>query len=397
MRPFMSVRRNRRALCGLALSVTVACAAGYFGALLAMAEDSGTAAIPAVALSAVSEAAPSLKSEPVATASAAGTANSSAEVHAVPVQTAGHQASEKTGGFSGAPSAGRRAGVTGAKHTHAPSAKSALPTEHELPASATRGNAFGASRGPGANADESKPGAMHSTDTAGAMSSSDTLEALPVAWEDSRPGGQFGRTGSVLGRIAWSLLGVLALLLGLVKFLLPRLMQCYPAFFERLKQDAALRQEANAKFKPGQKPGARPVKAPKPHEADPPMVLSEAFSLAGSLPLGKDRALHLVTVQGRQLVIAVTPYAITLLKDLSEPVTDAAPQPEGANAAWLAQAAAGLAGRPGGRSTFGKRLVHKAALSRPLAEPAGGAGQADDSRLVEQVIVLPDYDDTFQQ
>jgi hypothetical protein len=43
-----------------------------------------------------------------------------------------------------------------------------------------------------------------------------------------------------------------------------------------------------------------------------------------STSLGADKELHLVEIQGRQLVVATTPYTVTLIKELTEPATSVA-------------------------------------------------------------------------
>lgn len=159
-----------------------------------------------------------------------------------------------------------------------------------------------------------------------------------------------------LFRIVLSLLAVLALLLGFVRVLLPKLMARYPAFFERLRQrhaqpaqptpqdppskssihrglmfnnDAKAQQPEAVETVP--QPESRPVgaaqasvtvTAPQPAESSSTALMRQfsdnQMTLLGSTPLGEGKEIHLVEVQGKQLVIATTPSTISFLTDLTD-------------------------------------------------------------------------------
>jgi flagellar biogenesis protein FliO len=166
-----------------------------------------------------------------------------------------------------------------------------------------------------------------------------------------------------LFRIVLSLLAVLGLLLGFVRVLLPKLMTRYPEFFERLRQrqtqpgqqhlentKRAARMNRGLLFEnPIDKPVKLQPKSPKPKlqlEAQPPQVAQtpepinnaevspqpvetsstallrhvqdHQMTLLGSTPLGDGKEIHLVEVQGKQLVIATTPSTISFLTDLTD-------------------------------------------------------------------------------
>jgi hypothetical protein len=151
-------------------------------------------------------------------------------------------------------------------------------------------------------------------------------------------------------RIFFSLLLVLSLIVSFVKVLLPKLIDRYPDFFDKLREHKQWSTE-----KPGnlftQWPKAEPKQAPaKPSQ--PPVKQTESTQLAEwaqrkeptkksylerlqvagdyfqvlqTTLLGKGKELHLVELKGKQFLVATTPYTVTLLKDLSEE-TSPAPQ-----------------------------------------------------------------------
>lgn len=156
----------------------------------------------------------------------------------------------------------------------------------------------------------------------------------------------------------------LGVVLTLVRFGLPWLIQRYPGFFDQLEQqtreqrDAKIMQSNTPRLRPDPKPVRPPVQTPKPDEARPgffaalggsmlernkavkntarnlPIPAGESkksflekvqmdgdhFNVLTSTHLGKGKELHLVEIRGRQLVVATTPYTVSLIKDLTEPM-----------------------------------------------------------------------------
>jgi hypothetical protein len=145
-------------------------------------------------------------------------------------------------------------------------------------------------------------------------------------------------TGMML-RVTISLVVVLLLLLGFMKRVLPMLMERYPGFFENLKrqnrfgdtppdedQDSILglpRMTRPKARKTSPRPEVfhpEPVQpSPKKHYLERIGVGDERFNVITSTSLGKGKELHLVEIRGRQLVVATTPYTVSLIKDLSDP------------------------------------------------------------------------------
>jgi flagellar biogenesis protein FliO len=137
-----------------------------------------------------------------------------------------------------------------------------------------------------------------------------------------------------LFRIVISLLAVLGMLLGFMRMLLPKLMERYPAFFERLRQ----RQES-ATASRGPRAGGR-TKVTRQPEPDAPSAVSmpvqpgteatavvhwlqdNQLTVLGSTPLGDGKEIHLVEVRGKQLVIATTPSTVSLLTDLTDALAE---------------------------------------------------------------------------
>jgi len=179
-------------------------------------------------------------------------------------------------------------------------------------------------------------------------------------------------------RIFFSLLLVLGMIYGFGKVLLPKLLDRYPDFFERLResrqwstempsqamnqwnkpspqqgQKLSARNQApdspktNKKFNPitalaeqflnatpisvremRTEPEYRPEsgKATVPARTEPSKkgylerlkVAGEYFQVLQTTMLGKGKELHLVELKGKQFLVATTPYTVTLLKDLSE-------------------------------------------------------------------------------
>lgn len=174
------------------------------------------------------------------------------------------------------------------------------------------------------------------------------------------------KSGEILARLLTSLAGVLALFAGFARWLLPRLMERYPAFFEALRWREP---PAEKSEEAGSKTGALSSSFRKTNlrtEDSPPPRLQ----VLTSTPLGADRELHLVDVSGRRLLIAAGPMAITVLEDMTERPWPGSPVDETARQ-----------GAPAWRLT-GSRGEKPSAFDSP-SEPG------------PEVIVLPDYDDQF--
>lgn len=162
-----------------------------------------------------------------------------------------------------------------------------------------------------------------------------------------------------LVRMIVGLLTVLALFAGFAKLMLPKLMERYPTFFENLKRqqhpDAPrVPQSSTQERPPVRRPQPKAMRGPEPEEdnathwptsavtptpLETPMPSNhshshpqepgkrkflERLSLGGkqfqvmsTTDLGKGKELHLVEIMGHQLVIATTPYTVTLVKDLT--------------------------------------------------------------------------------
>ncbi len=143
-------------------------------------------------------------------------------------------------------------------------------------------------------------------------------------------------------RVTLGLMVVLGLLLVFAKSVLPRLMARHPEFFERLKQKNQSPKEPQAQNSaPLDIPQAilekrmakkEPLKlnwpdSRKQQKIEKVKTLSPGteqiqingtqFSVLSSTPLGKDKDLHLVEIMGRQLVVATTPYTVSLIQDLT--------------------------------------------------------------------------------
>jgi flagellar biogenesis protein FliO len=144
-------------------------------------------------------------------------------------------------------------------------------------------------------------------------------------------------------RVTLGLMVVLGLLLVFAKSVLPRLMARHPEFFERLKQK-------NQSAKEPQSQDSAPLDIPQailekriakkePLKLNWPVskkqqklektqtlgsdtgqiqISGKQFNVLSSTPLGKDKDLHLVEIMGRQLVVATTPYTVSLIQDLTE-------------------------------------------------------------------------------
>ncbi|WP_373533301.1 flagellar biosynthetic protein FliO [Vampirovibrio sp.] len=170
-----------------------------------------------------------------------------------------------------------------------------------------------------------------------------------------------GAATNALIRVTLGLMVVLGLLLLFAKRVLPRLMARHPEFFERLKQKNA---PANALTPDTSVSYSAPLDIPQSVLAkqtskkeslkqnwlgrwkQPQLATAKApgsalesleiqgkqFNLLSSTALGKDKELHLVGIMGRQLVVATTPYTVSLIQDLTEtPQAETRPIPNNLN------------------------------------------------------------------
>jgi flagellar biogenesis protein FliO len=169
-------------------------------------------------------------------------------------------------------------------------------------------------------------------------------ESLPIDLSGKEQTTASQQSTSLMIRITLSLVAVLALLIGFIQGVLPKLMERYPAFFENLQEQARLKQKASTQFsKDNLEPAVtqrRSMKsgilfrslpklsfnAPVKYEPDSKRQYLERMNVNGnrltvlsSASLGKGSELHLVEVQDRQLVIATTPYTVSFVKELTEP------------------------------------------------------------------------------
>jgi hypothetical protein len=161
-------------------------------------------------------------------------------------------------------------------------------------------------------------------------------------------------------RIFFSLIAVLGLAVAFMKILLPKLMDRFPDFFEKLRQQRQWANPLPNSLKPStpkssephrnilqdlilaRKPNQSPVSETSMTEAKPSdkkgylqrlRVAGEAFEVLQSTSLGKGKELHVVTLKGKEFLVATTPYTVTLLKDLSEE-TAAAPAAQQIAETW---------------------------------------------------------------
>jgi flagellar biogenesis protein FliO len=141
-------------------------------------------------------------------------------------------------------------------------------------------------------------------------------------------------------RVTLGLMVVLGLLLVFAKSVLPRLMARHPEFFERLKQKNQSPKEAELVI-PAPLDIPQSILANRQAKKEPPrgrwfasrkqqkteqghgsgtgqiQISEKQFNILSSTPLGKDKDLHLVEIMGRQLIVATTPYTVSLIQDLS--------------------------------------------------------------------------------
>ena len=143
---------------------------------------------------------------------------------------------------------------------------------------------------------------------------------LPLSLNEAQQQASAQVSSNLMWRMVLSLVTVLFLMLAFVRWMLPKLMARYPEFFNRLQQQNQTHSSAV---------GLSPLKKqsePSQSSTGPKKYLekfqtqNKHFQVVTSTSLGKGKELHLVEIQGRQLVIATTPFSVTLLKDLTEPL-----------------------------------------------------------------------------
>lgn len=159
-------------------------------------------------------------------------------------------------------------------------------------------------------------------------------ELLPIDFMDVQRETARQTSSGLMIRMLASLLVVLALTVGFLKLLLPKLVARFPGFFENLRRQSP----PSADWRGGK--ASKSVSAPEHHAPDQSMVRQAAdegeahrylthlghrddqFQVITSTRLGKGKELHLVEIRGRQLVVATTPYTVSLIKDLTEDTGD---------------------------------------------------------------------------
>ncbi len=191
-------------------------------------------------------------------------------------------------------------------------------------------------------------------------------ESLPLVLNTQTGTNTANGASDAMFRMTVGLLIVLALMTGFAKILLPRLILQYPGFFENLRRHAAQSGQPAPLFSVLKPFRDEPLLAEDdldeaaenesnaPSEATSESVftrlLTQVFNVKGNtsnvaevsppditfrLPefpamqvlatteLDETRALHLVSVMGRQLVISSAPEGITLVRDLGDTPTEA--------------------------------------------------------------------------
>ena len=152
-------------------------------------------------------------------------------------------------------------------------------------------------------------------------------ETQPLELNESGPVSS-GTATSLMIRVTLGLMAVLGMLLLFSRKVLPGLMNRHPEFFENLKQKSEQKPleipqsmaEKLARKKPPRKQNllttcnetAQALQAPGNVE-----LSGKQFNVLSSTALSKDKDLHLVEIMGRQLVVATTPYTVSLIQDLS--------------------------------------------------------------------------------
>lgn len=141
-----------------------------------------------------------------------------------------------------------------------------------------------------------------------------------------------GTATNMMIRVTLGLMVVLGMLLAFSKKVLPRLMARHPEFFEKLKQQQGTQAPLDIPQTMAEKLASK--KAPRKLSlfgkgnaqkkaeiaSQQPAQLElngKQFNVLSSTAIGKDKDLHLVEIMGRQLVVATTPYTVSLIQDLT--------------------------------------------------------------------------------
>ncbi len=204
----------------------------------------------------------------------------------------------------------------------------------------------------------------HSQPEAEALPISGDPESEPLEVDSKRQAAAMQASIGGLLRIFFSLGIVLALAVAFMKILLPKLMDRYPDFFDRLREGRQwVGERGNDPFFAWPRPVSVPVATQAPLAADASslnrtitstvgissstaetsrvtpakaqplipradsgkknylerlQVGGDYFQVLQTTELGKGKELHLVELKGKQFLVATTPYTVTLLKDFSD-------------------------------------------------------------------------------
>lgn len=141
-----------------------------------------------------------------------------------------------------------------------------------------------------------------------------------------------GTATNMMIRVTLGLMVVLGMLLAFSKKVLPRLMDRHPEFFEKLKQQQVTQAPLDIPQTMAEKLAAKKTprklnlfgsrntqkKAEIAQQQPTQLELNgKQFNVLSSTAIGKDKDLHLVEIMGRQLVVATTPYTVSLIQDLT--------------------------------------------------------------------------------
>jgi flagellar biogenesis protein FliO len=128
-------------------------------------------------------------------------------------------------------------------------------------------------------------------------------ENVPILFNDGQQQATDQASKGLMWRMILSLVAVLGLFFAFTKWLLPGLVARYPNLFSGQQNNTGNLQRPS---------GSSVYK------------MNNHFNVITSTPLGKEKELHLVEIQGRQLIIATTPYTVTFIKELTEPTSSSA-------------------------------------------------------------------------
>jgi flagellar biogenesis protein FliO len=248
---------------------------------------------------------------------------------------------------------------------------SSLPTEGATPSSNPKSvstlSAIGKTEGKAADAPQRRQTTAPHFPKASSPSPPlliEPVELQPLSVYERRHQAVERESGNALTRLLIGLAGVLALFAGFARWLLPRLMERYPAFFEALRQ---------RRHSPGKDNAAADLQAtfsPSKTDLEEGEAPSPRLRVLTSTPLGTEQTLHLVDVSGRHLLIAAGASGAAVLKD----VTDR-PWPE----------------EPGEKTAYSSVPVRRpSALGWETLSASGTLAEP-----VPEVVVLADYDDQF--